>query len=187
MMTMHDISFSGSVYWCDALRPDILRKKIIWLPALILVLFTGIAAAADNSRSDGLHAVRSDGTLEFLDPLGNLLAAISIEIADTEQSRSTGLMWRTGLDDTMGMLFIYEYAQHLTFWMRNTPTPLDIIFISAGKKVIHIARNTLPMSDTHYFSHGAAQYVVEVPAGFCLRNKVKAQTRIRWRRKAADD
>jgi hypothetical protein len=144
-------------------------------------LFFGSGVTADQGRNTN-QGIRPDGTLDFLDPAGKLLSTITIEIADTEELHNRGLMWRTGLDDTMGMLFEFDRAQPLSFWMRNTPTALDIIFLSAEKTVINIAADTAPMSDTIYSSAGAAQYVVEVPAGFCRRHQVLPGVHVRWKK-----
>jgi uncharacterized membrane protein (UPF0127 family) len=146
------------------------------------LFLSGPGAAADQRQTAISSGIRPDGRLDFLDPSGSLLATVTIEIADTQQARSLGLMWRIGLDDTMGMLFIFEQARPLTFWMRNTPTSLDMIFVSADKEVINIAPRTRPLSDTVYSSQGAAQYVVEVPAGFCMRYQIRPHTRVRWQR-----
>ncbi len=175
---MDDSATSGLVY-SSGDRPTAIFLLILVLSVAVLI---HAVAAAGPQRKKGLQAVRPDGTLDFVGPSGNLLATITIEIADTEQSRSMGLMGRTGLNDSMGMLFTYEQAQLLTFWMRNTPTSLDIIFVSAERKVVRIAPNTRPMSDTIYSSRAAAQYVVEVPAGFCRRYQVNTRTKIKWRR-----
>ena len=127
--------------------------------------------------------IRVDGTLVFVNAEGRVLASIAIEIADTPQARSVGLMGRRGLDDSMGMLFVHDDAGPKNFWMRNTPTPLDIIFVSADDRVTNIAANTKPLSDTVYSSNGPALFVVEVLAGFCARHGVEAGTRISWQRK----
>jgi uncharacterized membrane protein (UPF0127 family) len=179
---MADFGTTGLAYRSGARRATALKGQIFLLILVLSVtVLINTGAAAGPRRTKGFQAVRSDGTLDFVGPSGNLLATITIEIADTEQSRSRGLMGRTGLNDSMGMLFTYEQAQLLTFWMRNTPTPLDIIFVSAEKKVIRIAPNTRPMSDTIYSSRAAAQYVVEVPAGFCKRYRVNTRAKIKWR------
>lgn len=153
----------------------------VFLLVPTLIVFIGTGAMADQARTIN-QGISPDGTLDFLDPAGNLLTTITIEIADTEELHNRGLMWRTGLDDTMGMLFEFDRAQPLAFWMRNTPTSLDIIFLSAEKTVINIAENTSPMSDTVYGSQAPAQYVVEVPAGFCRRHRILPGMAIQWRR-----
>ena len=152
------------------------------LTILLFFCLPGSGTVADQGPAGISSGVRPDGTLDFLDPSGILLATVTIEIADTEQERNRGLMWRIGLDDTMGMLFIFEQPRQLTFWMRNTPTSLDIVFVSADNKVINIAPGTQPLSDTVYSSRGMAQYVVEVPAGFCMRYQVRPRTQVRWQR-----
>lgn len=162
------------------------RKIISRIATLFLVLailfFTGSGVRADTPAQTMNQGISPDGTLYFLSPAEKLLATIAIEIADTAESHNRGLMWRTGLDDGMGMLFVFERAQPLAFWMRNTPTALDIIFLSAKKIVINIAENTSPMSDTIYRSQAPAQYVVEVPAGFCRRHQVTPGVYVRWQR-----
>jgi len=162
--------------------PNVIILRIatlLLIPAIILLIGTGVTANQEREKSQG---IRPDGALDFLGPAGKLLTTITIEIADTDELRNRGLMWRTGLDDTMGMLFEFGRAQPLTFWMRNTPTALDIIFLSTEKTVINIAADTAPMSDTIYNSQAPAQYVVEVPAGFCRRHQVLPGMQVRWRR-----
>src|SRR5262249_40389829 len=53
---------------------------------------------------------------------------VSVEIADTPQKRSFGLMYRRDLPESHGMLFLFPREERLSFWMKNTPLPLDIIF-----------------------------------------------------------
>lgn len=55
--------------------------------------------------------------------------AISVEVADTPAERESGLMFRKDMADDHGMLFVFESAREVTFWMRNTPMPLDLIFV----------------------------------------------------------
>ena len=149
----------------------------------LLAFFALIGFGAFDGWSKALAApIRADGSLDFVSSEGRVLASITIEIADTPQARAVGLMGRKGLDDSMGMLFVHETAGPKSYWMRNTPTALDIIFVSAKGRVIHIAADTQPMSDTIYTSNGPAQYAVEVPAGFCSRHGVVEGTEIRWQR-----
>jgi len=160
----------------------IFRRLTTLLLALAVLGSTGPAVTADQQGLKKNQAVSADGSLDFLDPAGKVRSTITIEIADNEELRNRGLMWRTGLDETMGMLFIFEKAQPLALWMRNTPTALDIIFLSAEKKVINIAEDTFPLSDTIYNSQAPAQYVIEVPAGFCRRHRVVPGMAVQWRR-----
>src|SRR5690606_28093278 len=47
----------------------------------------------------------------------------TVEIAADDSERSAGLMFRTEMDDVHGMLFVFERARRLSFWMKNTPMP----------------------------------------------------------------
>lgn len=91
---------------------------------------------------------------------------IPIEIADTEEERTQGLMDRESLEG--GMLFIFEEENYLNFWMKNTLIPLDIIFLDKNYKILNI-QNAVPCKEEPcelYPSAGKAKYVLEVNAGF---------------------
>jgi uncharacterized membrane protein (UPF0127 family) len=123
---------------------------------------------------------RTDGRLDFVGPDGSVLASIAVEIPQTPGDRVKGLMGRSLSGFAKGMLFIYERSEPRVFWMRNTPTSLDIIFVGGDRRVTSIARGTRAMSDQVYPSEGPAQYVIEVRSGFAKRFGIKEGTRIRW-------
>ena len=118
------------------------------------------------------QTIREDGLISFLNPDSKEIATIRAEIADDNASHARGLMGRTRMDEQQGMLFIFDYAEERSFWMANTPLPLDIIFIGADKSIVKIHQNTTPYSEQSLESGAPAQYVVEVNAGFCARNGV---------------
>jgi len=126
--------------------------------------------------------IRADGVLEMLKPDGSVAATLAVEIAETPEARARGLMERVLSDFMAGMLFIFESAQTQTFWMRNTPGSLDMIFVDAGSRVLNIAAHTTPLSDQLYSSAGPAKYVVETKAGFCGRFGIQPGYSIRWKR-----
>lgn len=127
---------------------------------------------------------RADGVLEFLRPDSSRATAIAIEIADTDSARTRGLMQRRSLPARGGMLFIFDEPDTQSFWMRNTPLPLDIIFVGPDSQIVNIARRTTPFSDERLTSTGLAQYVVEVRSGFTDRYGITDSMRINWRREA---
>lgn len=90
---------------------------------------------------------------------------LSIELADTDQKKQTGLMFRTSLGAGHGMLFPYDGPQEITMWMRNTYISLDMVFIGADGVVVSVARNTEPMSEAIISSKVPATGVLEVKAG----------------------
>ena len=74
------------------------------------------------------------------------LVRFDIEIADDHEERARGLMFREEMPLTSGMLFIYDRPQPVSFWMKNTLIPLDMLFIDATGTVRRIAENTTPLS-----------------------------------------
>jgi len=68
---------------------------------------------------------------------------ISLEVARTPQQQQMGLMYRTSLADDRGMLFPFDPPQPVSFWMKNTKIPLDMIFLREGQVQV-IAANVPP-------------------------------------------
>ena len=111
---------------------------------------------------------------------GNKLIKINVEIADDNEKRIKGLMFRERLDNDAGMFFIFDNEEYQTFWMKNTLIPLDIIFIDKNFKITNI-ENAVPCKQepcTLYRSVKPAEYVLEVNGNFTIRNKIKAEDEI---------
>jgi len=104
--------------------------------------------------------------------------AVVVEVARTPEELSRGLMWRTEVPDGTGMLFIFQDENERSFWMRNTPTSLDILYIRADATILSIARRTRPYSEDSIPSRGPARYVLEVPAGWSDRHGVRPGDRV---------
>lgn len=107
--------------------------------------------------------------------------AFWVEIADEEPERQRGLMFREPLADDRGMLFEWpgEPAREQSFWMKNTPSPLDIIYINPQGRIVSIVANATPMSETPLFSYGAANGVLELRAGRAAEIDAKAGDQVR--------
>lgn len=107
----------------------------------------------------------------FYDPQWNQSASIIAEIADTPERKRTGLMGRTTLSDEEGMIFSYDRDQTLTFWMKNTLIPLDILFVDSAGRVADIQTMNPCEQDPCkvYSSVKPARYAVEVAEGFAKR------------------
>ena len=127
--------------------------------------------------------IHKDGTLDFVHFDKSIKASIAIEIADTPETRMKGLMGRSALDDSSGMLFVFERLEPQKFWMKNTPVPLDIIFVGGDGCIVNIVESTTPMSNRSYRSKGPIKYVVEVRAGFAKRFQLDTDTCIQWQRR----
>lgn len=95
-----------------------------------------------------------------------------VETADTEARRRRGLMHRTHLAKDSGMLFVFDHPDRVMFWMKDTPLPLDIIFLSEELVVLYIEENTIPFSTAVITSPREVKYALEVPAGFCAKKQI---------------
>lgn len=112
----------------------------------------------------------------------SVIVSIDVEIAETSQAHIKGLMFRKLKDFSSGMLFLFQDTRYRSFWMRNTPGSLDIIFVGEDLRIINIAEKTMPMSDTRYNSKSSAKYVVEVKSSFSEKYGIKAGDKISWER-----
>jgi uncharacterized membrane protein (UPF0127 family) len=117
---------------------------------------------------------RKDGEVRFMDADGNRLKLkIDVEVADNDDKRAQGLMYRDSMPEMSGMLFLFAAEEPQAFWMKNTHLSLDIIYVNADRRIVSIARNTKPYSLESIPSGKPAQYVVEVNAGFSERHQIK--------------
>ena len=89
-------------------------------------------------------------------------------------------MYRRELPELQGMLFLFPREAPLSFWMKNTPLPLDIIFINAAHTIVSLAENTTPFSENPLPSGNPVQFVLEVNGGFCQRHGVAVGDRVEF-------
>jgi uncharacterized membrane protein (UPF0127 family) len=113
-------------------------------------------------------------------PPGRDPVSVHVEVARTEEERRRGLMFRKHMDEDAGMLFLFERSEPLTFWMRNTYIPLDMIFIEPSMRILGIVENAEPLTDTGRAVPGDSQYVLEVNAGFSRRHGLSQGTAVRF-------
>lgn len=126
------------------------------------------------------HEFRIDGQLDFFDDKNDTITSILIEIAEDDYSREKGLMYRRNIPDTVGMLFVFPQEDYHSFWMKNTPSPLDILYVDGFGKIVRIYENTEPYSEESIPSGELAQYVVEVKGGFCSVHHITTNHRIEF-------
>lgn len=95
----------------------------------------------------------------------NGVHTFSVELANTDESRARGLMFRRELPAGYGMLFDFGREQEIAMWMENTYIPLDMLFIRADGRILRIAENTEPLSRRTIPSGGPVLAVLEVIGG----------------------
>jgi len=99
---------------------------------------------------------------------------VAVEVANTPAAREQGLMYRTDLGADAGMLFLFPQDEDLEFWMKNTPLPLDMIFIDASRTIVGIVANARPFSTQTRGIGKPSRYVLEVHGGFCSKHGIAA-------------
>ena len=157
-----------------------MRKFLIFVYLLITNIFkketSHLQSITSNQSSPKTTSIQTkiEGELIFINKeTKKPIKKIDIEIAETYLERQQGLMYRTSLPDSIGMLFIFERPELRSFWMKDTYISLDILYVNENMEIVTIQRYTKPNSEESIQSYKYAQYVVEVIAGFCDKYGVK--------------
>lgn len=144
------------------LKRKIPTKRIL---SPIVCLFLGILTVGQGlvfSSQSSPHELATVST-----PTG---VSLTVEIAETVDKRSQGLMFRKSLEADHGMLFIFPEMGHWTFWMKNTLISLDILWLDELGKILHVESH-VPIctkkddSCPRYYSTRESLYVLEIQAG----------------------
>lgn len=125
---------------------------------------------------------KKNGELTFTNHTDEYISKIDIEIAEDDNSRVQGLMYRDKMKFDQGMFFVFPDQSMQSFWMRNTVIPLDIIFVNNKNEIVTIHKDAIPFDEGHYRSTKPALYVVEVNAGYTDSLRIKEGDKITWRR-----
>ena len=108
----------------------------------------------------------------------NELKNFTVEVADNDKLRSLGFMGRTDIPEGTGMLFIWNDEAYRNFWMKNTPSSLDIIFFDKNGYFINVQENTIPYSLDNIPSLKPSKYVLELIAGSSKKFNLYNHSRI---------
>ena len=107
--------------------------------------------------------------------------SVNVELARTQEESKIGLMFRESMPQDQGMLFIYPQEQDLTFWMKNTLIPLDIIFFDTEGNFVSTSTMVPCTQDpcTLYDSMDPALYALEVNKGFVESYNIDSTWKLR--------
>ena len=135
-----------------------MRRCLLVLLAALSVLILPCAGGAERLAAAELQP------LEIASKNG--VHVFAVEMAATPEEQAKGLMFRRQLPEGQGMLFDFHQEQPgVSFWMKNTYIPLDMIFIRGDGRILRIAENTVPLSETLVPSGGPVRAVLEVIGG----------------------
>ncbi len=135
------------------------------------VLVDLVPPASAKMRQDVLKIVSSSGGVEH---------SFTIEVASSDKEKALGLMFRTELSDSQGMLFPYSAERGLQMWMHNTYISLDMLFIRADGTITRIEEKAEPLSDRVISSGSPVLAVLEIPGGAAGRLGIKVGDKVRY-------
>jgi len=137
---------------------------------IFAVLVAGAAPALAQVCDDNIIEVRNNG----------VQAQFEIELAKTPAEQAKGLMFRESMPQFSGMLFIYERPSAVSFWMKNTLIPLDMLFIDPTGVVQRIKHSATPLSTASIPGGRNIQYVLEINGGIANMLRLEAGAQIRY-------
>ncbi|MGR3496447.1 DUF192 domain-containing protein [Citreimonas sp.] len=133
-----------------------------------------LLSAATGAQAQGACA---EDTIWLRGDFGQ--ARFGIDVVDTPEGRARGLMFVEEMPRSRGMLFVYPDEAPVSFWMRNTLIPLDIIYADGDGVVINVAAEAIPGDETPLPSGGPAQYVLEINGGLAEAMGIGPGTQMR--------
>lgn len=148
-----------------------MRGFFLVAKSAVLALFlclVAIAAPAAEMPTEPLVIRRASG--------GEV--AFTVELAVTPEQREQGLMNRDAMADDHGMLFDFGFSRRAFMWMKNTYLPLDMLFIAADGRILHIAADALPLSETIIDSRHDIRFVLEINGGLAERHGIAVADRV---------
>lgn len=146
------------------------------------VLF--VAGACQGEAETGPPAAQVAQKVEVTVDSADGPRVFHVELARTAGEQERGLMFRTNLPQDGGMLFAPYPAdgppREARFWMKNTPSALDILFIRADGTIARVAENAVPFSEENIRSGEAVAAVLEINAGLAAKLGIRSGDKVRW-------
>ncbi len=133
------------------------------LPAPLLIILSAFLVLTPSLS----HAACEPGRAEVRGDFG--AASFAVEIADDAAERAQGLMNRSSMPMGQGVLFVYERPQPVSFWMRNTLIPLDMIFVDQSGRVTRVHEEAVPLDETPIPGGDDVLVVLEINGGLAER------------------
>jgi uncharacterized membrane protein (UPF0127 family) len=146
-------------------------------PRALLLLLASLttAAIADEALDEAF-----DRDVLIIEASAHACYRFDIWLALERPQQMRGLMHVREMPAMSGMLFVYDYADFHSMWMKNTYIPLDIAFVRANGSIANIIENTEPLSLKSIASIDAVNYVLELNAGTAERLSIDDNSRLLW-------
>jgi hypothetical protein len=144
-----------------------MRARAAWLSLLVLATLHDVTACQAEPKVT--ISTRQGRDVSF-----------HVEVADTPAKREMGLQYRRELARDRGMIFLFPTESQQNFWMKNTPIPLDMIFINRDRKIVGIVEQTVPFSLDARSVGAPSQYVLEIGGGLAKRSGIQPGDVVRF-------
>nr|WP_137676615.1 DUF192 domain-containing protein [Parerythrobacter lutipelagi] len=128
----------------------------------------------------GLHPESGLKVIPLTVTSGTAVHSFQVEVAASAEEQRKGLMFRARLGPNEGMIFPRNPPDLASFWMKNTPLPLDIIFVGEDRKILNIAANTVPYSLDSVPAAGLTALVLEIPGGRAAELGIEPGDSVEW-------
>ena len=150
----------------------------VWLRILTVIALTLLPKAA-SAADEVMRPPDYETTQIRLTPaVGAAPISFTVKLAKTAKQRAYGLMYSLSLPAKTGMLFLFKDIKPRSFWMKNTPIPLDMLFFDADGGLVKLIPNATPNSLLLRHSGVAAKYVLEIGGGEAARLNLIMGTRL---------
>lgn len=143
------------------------RKLILWLLGLFICAWWLAEMQTATFRKEAVVIETGSGRWE-----------IRAEIAETPAQQRQGLMHRKTLEENAGMLFIAPAEREMAMWMKNTPLPLDMLFLDNRGVIVYIAHDAKPFSEERIAAGRRVRGVLEIPGGSTKRHNIRRGDRV---------
>lgn len=137
------------------------------------------ATAEPQAPGSARHPASGLPLIEVAVVRGDRRILFETEVANTPQAQARGMMFRTEMADDEAMLFPSEQPMQRNFWMKNTPLPLDIIFIGTDGRISNIEKG-VPYDLESVGSEGLASAVLEIRGGLAKELGIVAGDRVEY-------
>ncbi|MGO4918130.1 DUF192 domain-containing protein [Maribacter spongiicola] len=142
-----------------------IHKNSIILIVVALLIFSCKEESKKTIATQSIDFTHEGDLSVFLNSTDTVKTKFNIEFAETDYETQTGLMYRKGMDNNQGMLFIFPDERMHSFYMKNTEFPLDIIYIKEDLKIASFQENAQPLNESGLSSLVPIKYVLEVNGG----------------------
>ena len=161
-----------------------MRAKAIFPILIALTAVTGcqsnLTAVTGSNAKTPTNTVAKAATIPLAIKSAKGLHRFKVEVARTEAEQARGLMFRPHIAPDGGMIFPMVPARPASFWMKNTVSSLDLVFIRPNGTIARIAANAIPYSLDPIDSGEPVSAVLELAGGRAAQLGISANDKVSW-------